>query len=159
MRNLCMDVLTKEQRSYNMSSIHGTNTRPELALRKRLHAKGLRYRCDYRVGKYSVDIAFPSKKIAVMVDGCFWHCCLNCFRMPETNVPYWCKKFKENKIRDRKASKALEKNGWVVLRFWEHELKETPQKTLRKVVATLDPGPSFLNISPKNGKREFGKLR
>lgn len=118
-----MDVLTKEQRSYNMSSIRGTNTRPELALRRLLHAKGLRYRCDYRVGRYSVDIAFPSRKIAVMVDGCFWHCCPNCFRMPETNVSYWRRRFRENKLRDKRATKALEKNGWVVLRVWEHKIR------------------------------------
>lgn len=129
-----MDVLTKEQRSYNMSSIRGKNTRPELMLRKRMFAAGLRYRLDYRIGRYRADIAFPTKKVAIMVDGCFWHCCPKCFRMPRSNVGYWRKKFRENRARDRRAGRMLVKNGWKLMRFWEHFIKERPNDVIAAVV-------------------------
>lgn len=132
-----MDVLTPEQRSYNMASIRGSDTKPEMALRKQLFAMGFRYRCNYRVGAYKVDIAFPSQKVAVMVDGCFWHCCPRCFRMPETNVHYWRKKFRENRLRDKRATKVLEKQGWTVLRFWEHEVLACPEIAGKRLLKML----------------------
>ena len=132
-----MDVLTPEQRSYNMASIRGSDTKPEMALRKQLFAMGFRYRCNHQVGAYKIDIAFPSQKVAVMVDGCFWHCCPRCFRMPETNVAYWRTKFKENRARDRRANKALDGAGWQVLRFWEHDFKEGARTSAIVVSRTI----------------------
>ncbi len=127
-----MDVLTKEQRSYNMSQIRGKNTKPEIRLRKLLWALGLRYRLYYRLpGK--PDIVFVKKKIAVFVDGCFWHGCEAHGTKPKTNKKFWNKKIQSNIDRDRKNIKRLEEMGWKVLRFWEHDIKKSAENVAAKI--------------------------
>jgi DNA mismatch endonuclease, patch repair protein len=69
------------------------------------------------------DFVFPKNKIAVFIDGCFWHGCPKHCRMPATNVQYWTQKIEGNAKRDRQVTKGLKKKGWIVIRFWEHELK------------------------------------
>ena len=69
------------------------------------------------------DFVFPRLKIAVFLDGCFWHGCLSHCRMPSSNINYWNKKIEKNKIRDKKITKALKMKGWQVIRIWEHEIK------------------------------------
>lgn len=117
------DVLTKEQRSYNMSRIKSRDTQPEFMLRKAVSGAGLRgYRLHYRLtGK--PDIVFPKRKIAIFIDGCFWHKCSKCFVQPATNGLFWTKKIDSNVKRDETVNAELRKNGWKVLRIWEHELK------------------------------------
>jgi DNA mismatch endonuclease, patch repair protein len=105
-----------------MSAIRSKNTAPEVAIRKVLWAKGLRYNIHY--GKEKIDIAFPSKKVAVFVDGCFWHGCPIHSHLPKSNEKYWLPKLKKNIERDKEMTIKLETDGWKVLRFWEHELKE-----------------------------------
>jgi DNA mismatch endonuclease (patch repair protein) len=102
-----------------MAAIHSENTRPEMILRKALWAKGLRFRIYY--GKEKIDIAFPSKKVAVFVDGCFWHSCPLHSHIPKSNEEYWLPKLQKNTERDKETTKKLEAKGWKVLRFWEHE--------------------------------------
>jgi len=116
------DVLTKKQRSYNMSMIRAKNTQPEIRLRKILSASGLRgYRFHYKLlGK--PDIVFPKKRIAIFIDGCFWHKCPRCFIKPETNKRFWKQKIDSNIKRDRLVNARLKKEGWIVLRIWEHEI-------------------------------------
>jgi DNA mismatch endonuclease (patch repair protein) len=116
------DVFSKKVRSRIMSRIRGTNTKPELILRKMLSSKSLRYKLHYKVGKTRIDIAFPSKKIAIFVDGCFWHGCKRHFRPPKSNKRYWGPKIKRNIERDRETNRYLKKLGWNVIRVWEHEL-------------------------------------
>jgi DNA mismatch endonuclease (patch repair protein) len=106
-----------------MSAIRSENTKPEIALRKALWAKGLRFRKYY--GKEKIDIAFPSKKLAIFIDGCFWHGCPVHSHFPKSNKKYWVPKLRKNIERDLKKNKRLESDGWKVLRFWEHELKDT----------------------------------
>ncbi len=127
------DVLTKEQRSYNMSRIKGKNTKPELLFRKYLFSKGLKgYRIGYKLtGK--PDIVFPKYKIAMFVDGCFWHRCPKCFVKPATNINFWKKKIDGNVRRDKEINKILKKEGWKVIRFWEHEIKKDLQKCYSEV--------------------------
>jgi len=117
------DVLTRKQRSYNMSMIKGRNTQPEIRLRKMLYANALRgYRLRYRlIGK--PDIVFPKKKLAVFIDGCFWHKCPKCFIKPASNRKFWNRKIESNIKRDKVVNVELRKKGWKVLRIWEHELK------------------------------------
>jgi len=117
-----VDVLTKAQRSYNMSMIKRGDTKPEIALRKLLFAHRLRgYRIHYRlVGK--PDIVFSKRKIAIFIDGCFWHKCLKCFVKPSTNKKFWREKIDSNVVRDKVVSAKLKKDGWKVLRIWEHEI-------------------------------------
>lgn len=117
------DVHTKDRRSYNMSMIKGKDTKPEVKLRKYLFSKGLRgYRLHYRsIGR--PDIVFTRRKVAVFIDGCFWHKCPECFKGPKTNKKFWSEKINSNIKRDKKVTRELKSQGWRVLRIWEHELK------------------------------------
>ncbi|MBO5367603.1 very short patch repair endonuclease [Methanocorpusculum sp.] len=132
------DVLTPEQRKRNMSRIRGKNTSPELKLRKMLWESGIRgYRVHYKLlGK--PDIVFTRKKVVVFVDGCFWHKCPVCFRPPETNAEFWNDKLQKNVERDLKVTKELEDLGWTVLRFWEHEVKKTPEDVVARILLALN---------------------
>ena len=117
-----MDVLTKEQRSFCMSQIRGKNTKPELMLRKTVWKLGLRYRIHYSLlGR--PDIVLVKKKIAVFVDGCFWHGCPVHGVKPKTNRKFWEDKIRGNIVRDERNTTQLSNAGWIVLRFWEHQIK------------------------------------
>ncbi len=117
-----MDNITKEKRSKIMSAIHSKNTVPELTLRKALWARGFRFRVQY--SKEKIDVAFPAKKVAVFVDGCFWHGCPLHSHKITTNESYWQPKLERNKERDKQKTEKLRNQGWVVMRFWEHELTD-----------------------------------
>jgi DNA mismatch endonuclease (patch repair protein) len=131
------DVLTPKQRTYNMSQIRGKNTAPEIKLRKMLFAAGIRgYRIHYNLpGK--PDVVFIKKKIAIFVDGCFWHKCPVDFQEPATRKEFWIKKIQSNIDRDKKVNEQLKRDGWTVIRIWEHEIKKEPEKTVKKIVALL----------------------
>lgn len=131
------DVHTKKQRSFNMSRIRGENTRPEVALRKALYAGGLRgYRIHYKLpGK--PDIVMPQKRLAVFVDGCFWHRCPRCFQKPETNADFWKQKIDGNVERDNKMTERLRADSWRVIRFWEHDIRKNLNKCCRHVLTEL----------------------
>jgi len=117
-----MDVLTAQQRSHCMSRIRGKNTKPEKLLRKALWAAGLRYRLHGRLpGK--PDLVFSKAKVSIFIDGCFWHGCPQHGVRPKTNKKFWNKKIGGNKQRDVKVRNLLKAQGWVVVRFWEHEIK------------------------------------
>ena len=124
------DIFTKRKRSEIMSLIRGKNTVPERIIRKALRAEGYAYRLQY--GSHKIDVAFPKEKVAVFVDGCFWHGCPRCFRLPEDNRSYWLKKLRDNKRRDCQQTLLLRKKGWKVLRIWEHRLK-TREKRARVI--------------------------
>lgn len=102
-----------------------SGTKPEQALRAALHRRGLRFRKDLpiRCGNVRVkpDIVFTRARIAVFVDGCFWHCCPDHGVTPKRNASYWVPKLQRNVERDRRADAALQSEGWVVIRVWEHE--------------------------------------
>lgn len=131
------DKVSRETRSRIMSKIRGKDTKPELILRKMLFAKGLRYRLNYRVAGYRVDIAFPSRKLAVFVDGCFWHGCPKCFRPPKSRKRYWGPKIKTNKERDKRIDSAMSKSGWKVIHIWEHRIRKEPEGCLAMIMAHL----------------------
>ncbi len=131
------DVLTPKQRTYNMSRIRGKNTVPEIKLRKMLFAAGIRgYRIHYNLpGK--PDIVFVKKKIAVFIDGCFWHKCPVDFQEPENRKEFWMKKIQSNVDRDKKVNAQLKNDGWTVIRIWEHEIKKGPEEVVKKIIALL----------------------
>lgn len=113
-------------RSKNMQANRRTDTKPEVALRTALHRLGYRYRKDLLLrlpGSVRVrpDIVFTARKVAVFVDGCFWHVCPAHGREPTTNEWYWTPKLRRNMERDRQADEALTGAGWHVVRIWEHE--------------------------------------
>ncbi len=111
-------------RSANMKANRRTDTKPELALRSALHALGYRYRKDLRLDlprrRVRPDIAFTSRKVAVFVDGCFWHACPDHGSAPKSNEWYWSPKLAKNVERDHAADAALAEAGWTVVRLWEH---------------------------------------
>lgn len=102
-----------------------TDTKPEKALRSALHASGLRFRKDLRLDLGEVrprpDVAFTRQKVAVFVDGCFWHACPEHGTTPSRNADYWTPKLARNVERDRLQDEALRSHGWKVIRVWEHE--------------------------------------
>jgi len=132
-----MDVLNKKQRSYNMSRIKAKNTKPEIILRKALFRNGLRgYRIHYSLyGK--PDIVFTKYKLAIFMDGCFWHKCPKCFITPETRTDYWTEKIENNKKRDEIINQKLLSKGWLVLRFWEHQIEKELDKVLNDIKSKL----------------------
>lgn len=100
------------------------DTTPELAVRKRLHRMGLRFRVGLPVPdipRRSIDIAFTKAKVAVFMDGCFWHGCPQHHVAPKANAGWWNEKIARNVLRDRETGEHLRLFGWMVLRFWEHE--------------------------------------
>ena len=117
-------------RSEIMSRIRSTETGPERAVRSALWAAGVRgWRKNYRV-RYGpqqpaqsvvADVAFPSRRLAVFIDGCFWHGCPSCYRSPKSNAAYWRTKVELNQERDRRQSRALARAEWTIIRFWTHE--------------------------------------
>ena len=102
-----------------------TGTRPEVALRSALHAAGMRFRKDSRLDLGSVktrpDVVFTRAKVAVFVDGCFWHSCPDHATQPKRNADYWLPKLARNVQRDRDHDAALNAHSWIVVRIWEHE--------------------------------------
>ncbi|MCH8901173.1 MAG: very short patch repair endonuclease, partial [Chloroflexi bacterium] len=100
-------------------------TKPEVALRSMLHRLGYRFRKDFSTKERSIrvrpDVAFPRSKVAVFVDGCFWHRCPVHGTVPKANAAYWVPKLEQNVQRDQTSTKALRDAGWIVLRIWEHE--------------------------------------
>ncbi len=115
-----------------MSSVRGTNTKPELLLRKALWRKGLRYRLKSELpGK--PDIVLSRYKVAIFVDGCFWHSCPEHGSLPESNTSFWKKKIARNVERDHEVNALLEQNGWRIIRIWEHEIKQSIEKVVERV--------------------------
>ena len=117
-----------------------TDTKPEMALRRELHRQGLRYRKDYRLdlegARVRPDIAFTARRVAVFVDGCFWHVCPEHGTKPANNTWYWGPKLARNVERDRAADAALLAAGWQVVRIWEHESLES---AVAAVLAAVGP--------------------
>lgn len=106
------------------------DTKPELALRSALHRLGYRFRKDYPIrlpGQRPIrpDVVFTRRRVAVFIDGCFWHRCPEHCILPRSNVGYWHPKLAANAARDARVNYVLAENGWTVLRLWEHELLHT----------------------------------
>lgn len=107
-----------------MQSNRRRETSPELAVRRLLHARGLRYRVDVPLDfdrRRRADIVFPAARLVVFIDGCFWHGCPEHYSVPATNAEFWATKRTKNMARDIETTSRLESAGWHVMRFWEHE--------------------------------------
>lgn len=130
------DVHDKETRSYNMSQIKGKNTKPEMLVRKFLHAQGYRYRLHVKDMPGKPDIVLPKYKTVILIDGCFWHGHEGCkyYVVPKTRTDWWLNKINGNIENDKKAIKALKAQGWKIITLWECELKPpTIDKTLNSL--------------------------
>jgi DNA mismatch endonuclease (patch repair protein) len=121
-----------------MSRQASKNTGVELAVRRLLHAAGLRYRVEYPVPgmpRRRIDVAFPQVKVAVLIDGCFWHGCPQHATQPKSNAEWWRQKLDRNMARDAETTEHLTSAGWEVLRFWEHE---APEDVALRVAAAVE---------------------
>jgi DNA mismatch endonuclease (patch repair protein) len=141
-------------RSANMAAIRRRDTKPELALRRALHGRGYRYRKDLRLdldsgARVRPDIVFTARRVAVFVDGCFWHCCPDHGSKPAVNTGYWNPKLLRNVERDRAADAALAAAGWEVVRVWEHEPLDTAVTAVTDALARRPPGSSG---TPRNSR-------
>lgn len=114
------------------------DTGPEMRVRRLLHAAGLRYRIDYAPDRRNLrrraDIVFTRRRIAVFIDGCYWHGCPEHFVPPKANARYWAGKIAGNIARDRDTDERLRSLGWVVLRFWEHD---EPSLVAERIILTV----------------------
>ena len=134
------DVHDRKTRSYNMSCISGTNTKPEMIVRKFLHANGFRYRLHVKDLPGKPDLVLPKYKTVIFVHGCFWHVHEGCkyFKLPETRTEWWKEKLFGNKERDENHRIQLSEEGWNVMTVWECELKpDNLQNTLTELVLKL----------------------
>jgi DNA mismatch endonuclease, patch repair protein len=119
-------------------------TRPEIAVRSALHHAGLRFRKDYPIRPDNgrpirVDIAFPRRRVAVFIDGCFWHRCPEHGNEPRVNTTYWGPKLTRNVTRDHEVDERLRQAGWAIVRIWEHE---PPTAAVNRVRSALQEWPS-----------------
>jgi DNA mismatch endonuclease, patch repair protein len=120
-----------------MKAAKPKDTAPEKALRSALHAKGLRYRLDLRVLKEvnrRADIVFRSARVAIFVDGCFWHGCPIHGTQSKANAEFWSSKINRNRERDADTNQRLEEKGWLVIRVWEHEDPEEASKKIFEII-------------------------
>lgn len=130
------DTLTKAQRTKCMRRVRVKNTKPELELRRALWNRGLRYRLNRKIyGK--PDLVFPGPRVAVFVDGCFWHGCKEHGSMPQTNKAFWRKKIERNIERDIEVNNYLSETGWEVLRFCSYEIASNLDRVTEKIKCTL----------------------
>jgi len=128
-----------------MKGNRSIDTRPEVALRSEVHRRGLRFRKEVALRPAQricrVDIVFPAVRLAVFIDGCFWHGCPEHGNQPKVNTEYWSVKLAKNVSRDAMVNAELEDAGWAVLRVWEHEDVQDAasriEETYRRLLATL----------------------
>jgi DNA mismatch endonuclease (patch repair protein) len=142
-----MDTRTREQRSRIMAAVRSKNTSPEIILRRALYAAGLRgWRCHYRRAPGTPDVAFVSKRVAVFIDGAFWHGHPSRHR-PGRSGSYWDEKIARNVERDQRVDGELRSAGWTVLRFWDFDVR----KDLATVVDTIASALAEAGESPEPG--------
>src|SRR5262245_52552772 len=124
-------------RSQQMARIRAKNTRLERYLRSALWRGGLRYRLYARTPAGRPDIVFPKQRVAVFIDGCFWHGCPEHYVFPRTRRDFWLAKLKANVERDQRQMRALSEAGWAAVRVWEHDVYAHPERVLNVIKTTL----------------------
>jgi DNA mismatch endonuclease (patch repair protein) len=130
-----------------MQAIRSRDTKPELAVRRLVHAAGLRYRVAFRPLpslRRTADLVFTKRHVAVFIDGCFWHCCPEHGRPAfRENPEYWAGKLARNQARDIETDKTLAEAGWQVLRFWEHQSPGDIADTIIQAVRAVHKQPDL----------------
>jgi DNA mismatch endonuclease, patch repair protein len=145
-------------RSQQMARIGGQDTEPELLLRAALRSQGLRYRLRERIGRTRPDMTFPRQRVAVFVDGCFWHGCPKHYVNPRSGGAFWPRKLATNVARDQRLTQALEDCGWRTLRFWEHEVFEQPTSVAKRWRPVLRWHAAEVMALPSEGDMENWRL-
>jgi DNA mismatch endonuclease (patch repair protein) len=150
-----------------MSRIRGRDTSPEIRLRRILWQNGLRYRLSIRIFGVRPDLVFKGPRIAVFVDGCFWHGCPEHYVRPRSsNAEFWARKLQENVLRDERQTLRLEAEGWQVLRLWEHGLGHSIEESagvvleaVRNASVPKDERWAAVSVRPIDGELELWELR
>ena len=124
-------------RSEQMSRIRGSNTGPEKLLRNALWKRGFRYRKNYRLPVAKADLVFLRHRVAIFIDGCFWHGCPDHYVRPRSRSEFWEEKLRENVLRDRRQTLKLEEVGWRVVRVWEHQVFTDLAGVVDRIEASL----------------------
>lgn len=135
-----VDTFTPEKRSEIMAAIRSSgNKSTEARMIDLLISSGISgWRLHSKEILGNPDFIFDENKILIFVDGCFWHGCKQCKKIPKTNIEFWDNKLKENIKRDKKNTRQLRHLGWRVLRVWEHELRKSPQKVINRILRVLN---------------------
>lgn len=133
-----VDNLSKEKRSRVMASIRGKNTGPEKKVRAMMWVSGKRFRVHDRKVFGTPDVSNRSRRIAIFVDGCFWHGCERCYKQPRTNSEFWKSKIERNQKRRDLVRKTLKKEGFRMLEIWEHEISKNPDTMIKKIERAWD---------------------
>lgn len=124
-------------RSEIMARVRSRNTRPELILRSSLWSRGFRYRLNARIFDVRPDFVFPRQRVAVFVDGCFWHGCPAHYTRPVSRRDYWAGKLQQNVLRDVRQTQELEAAGWRTVRIWEHEVSSDLNAAVARVASAV----------------------
>lgn len=132
------DNLTPAQRRKNMQKIRSTGTKAERIVMEELDKRGFKFNSYDKTLIGKPDIVFSEKKVAVFIDSDFWHCNPKRFIMPKTNFEYWEKKIERNIKRDREVNRQLKKEGWIVVRIWEYDIKHNLVRCVDKILKTLN---------------------
>lgn len=144
--------MSAEKRSLLMSKVRGKDTCIEISLRSQLHQRGYRFRKNYKVLPGKPDVVFISEKVAVFVEGDFWHG----YRFPTWSnrlSPFWKNKIEANRKRDLKNFTKLRRKGWTVVRIWEHEIEEDLDRCVMEVIESVEA--KRLNFKKSNHPRSF----
>ena len=132
-----MDIISRQRRSENMRRITSKGTKPEMAVRRMVHAMGFRYRLHRKDLPGRPDMVFPSKRKVIFVHGCFWHqhpsSCCRIVRLPKSNQDYWLKKLQQNRDRDVSRQTELSQLGWEQFTVWECEVKSDTVEHQRRL--------------------------
>lgn len=132
-----------------MASVRSRNTGPEVELRKALYGHGVRgWRCNYKRAPGRPDIAWPARRIAVFVDGAFWHGHPSRHK-PGRSGKYWDRKIEQNVARDRRVDRELQERGWTVLRIWDFEIRKDLGSAVLRVIETLDRATEARALLPR----------
>lgn len=126
------DIFSRKKRSEIMSKVRSKDSRIEVEFRKKMWRAGFRYRKNAKNYFGKPDIVLPKYKTVIFVDSCFWHGCDKHYSIPKTRVDFWKNKIKENKRRDREVDRHYVKEGWSIIRIWEHDLKNS-DKIINKI--------------------------
>lgn len=132
-----MDNLTKSQRRKNMQNIRSAGTLPETLIMRALRRKKIYFAENVKSLTGKPDIVFRRKKIVVFIDSDFWHVHPRRFIMPQSNKRYWREKIRRNKERDKEVNAKLKKEGWKVIRIWEHDVKRNIDKCITKILKII----------------------
>ncbi len=138
-----------------MRANRGRDTGPELQVRRLVHAAGLRYRVNARPEsdlRRTVDMLFRGSRVTVLIDGCFWHGCPEHHQSPKSNATFWSDKIAANRARDAETNDALTKRGWLVLRFWEHEIREDVDLVAARIIEVVRT--RSVDALPEQGVKE-----